>query len=96
MALSNLEILYNHALSYLGEAEIEEGDTSTLQYQKCERFYETARNETLVSHPWNEAISRAEIASETYKSVNGYYRFAKPSDALRILEVGISPYEWQV
>jgi hypothetical protein len=96
MALTAQEILYNHALSYLGEAEVEEGATSTLQYQKCERFYESARNETLASHPWNEAIERVEVASETYKDINGSYRFAKPSDSLRILEVDIGPYEWQV
>jgi hypothetical protein len=90
MALSEEEVLWNLALGYVGEAEIE--DTSASRdlkpYLACRRFYTQARDEVLVSHLWNEAMVRTIILQEATGPLFGYDRtYSKPSDALRIVSV---------
>jgi hypothetical protein len=88
MALSAVEVLYNLALGLLGEDVVTEGGTTTKQYGLCSRYYASARDEVLVSHPWNEAIVRAEIVQDATNPIFGFdRRFGKPSGALKILSV---------
>ena len=88
MALTGEETLYNLALGYIGEYVVEEGATTAKQYVLCSRYYDQARDEVLVSHPWNEAIIRVVLAQDSDKPVFGYnLRYAIPTDCLRTLSV---------
>lgn len=88
MALSGQELIFNLALGYIGEYNVEEGATTTPQYLLCNRFYDQARDEVLVSHLWNEAMVRVIITQDAADPVFGYdRRYPKPSAALRIVSV---------
>lgn len=93
MALTNEEVLWNEALGYVGEYEIEDTSASRLlkQYRLCSRFYASSRDQTLIVHPWNEAMLSIIISQEEKKPVYGYERkFTKPSDSIRIWSVNDS------
>jgi hypothetical protein len=80
--------IWNNALGKIGEEGIDETKTSQKQYVYCNRFYAVARDETMVSHLWNEAMSRVIILEDTTEPVFGYdARFSLPSDAIRIVSV---------
>ena len=88
MALTGPETIYNLALGYIGEYQVEEGATSTKHYLLCARFYESSRDETLRAHPWNEAVKDVILYEYTDRPLFGYDRkYAKPSDCLRVLTV---------
>jgi len=92
MAITNERLIYNLALGYIGEYYVDDdSSTTTQQYIACNRYYEQARDEVLVSHPWNEAKRRVIIAQEADDPIFGYdERYAIPSDCLRVLSVNDS------
>jgi hypothetical protein len=97
MALSDLQILYNVALGYIGDYEVTESDTSSKQYSLCTRFYEQARDEVLVAHTWNEAIERSAVLQASVAPIHTYsYKYALPADCLRVISIGNDTYDWQV
>lgn len=86
IALSDAEVVYNKALSLIGEYVITEGDTTSTQAVLCIRFYTDARDEVLESHPWNFAKAIVIISEESDRPIFGYDRkYAEPSDCLRVL-----------
>lgn len=88
MALTDEEEIYNEALGYIGEYQVEEGVTDSKQYELCSRFYVKSRDMSLASHPWKEATKSVIIIQDTTDPVFGYSkRYSKPSDTLRILSV---------
>jgi len=104
MALSDTEDIYNIALGLIGEYEVEEGKTSTKQYNLCSRFYDRARKEVLAIHPWNEAKKRAIILEDTtaplFTSQNNYgastaKRYARPDDAILLLSINEDVQHWE-
>jgi len=92
MAITLERIIYNMALGYIGEYYVSDDTaTSTKQYVICNRYYSQARDEVLVSHPWNEAKVRIIIAQEADDPIFGYNeRYAIPTDCLRVLSVNDS------
>jgi hypothetical protein len=97
MALTDAQILQNTALALIGEYEITESDTESKQYVLCERFYEKARDEVLVSHLWNEAIIDSMVLESDDSPIFGYtYKYAKPEDCLRVISIGTEEYSWEV
>jgi len=92
MAITGERLIYNLALGYIGEYYVEDDSaTETKQYIACNRYYEQARDEVLVAHPWNEAKRRIIIAQEADNLIFGYdERYAIPSDCLRVLSVNDS------
>lgn len=90
MALSGQELIHNLALGLIGEAEVEDTTESRVLKQNllCIRYYDSARDLTLRSHPWNEAKKRVILVEDTDKPIFGYDRkYTEPTDALRILSV---------
>lgn len=88
MALTAEQVIWNQALGMIGEEEIDETKTSQKQYIYCDRFYEIARDEVMVSHPWNEAMVSDIIANDSTDPLFGYdRRYAEPSDSIRIISV---------
>jgi hypothetical protein len=98
MALTDEQILYNEALGIIGENEITEGTSTTEKnHALCIRFYERARDEVLAMHPWNEAITQSVVLEQTTMPLFDYsYKYALPSDCLRVLSIGSDTEDWQV
>jgi hypothetical protein len=97
MALTDTENLYNLALGLVGGFDIEEGETTTPQYLACERFYPSARDETLSIHLWNEATQQDDVLQDTTSPLFDYeYQYSIPSDCLRILSIGTDLVDWVV
>jgi hypothetical protein len=110
MALTEVENLYNLALGYIGEYEIEDSAASRAlkQYTFCDRYYASARDEILAAHPWNEAMTRTILLQASPDPLFGYDRkYTKPTDCLRVFSVDDSIgsdyrneaqgiYEWEV
>lgn len=88
MALTSEQIIWNQSLGMIGEEQIDETKTSQKQYVLCDRFYDIARDEVMVSHPWNEAMVSDIILNDSTDPLFGYgKRYAEPSDSLRIISV---------
>ncbi len=91
MALTGTELIFNLALGHVGEFQVEEGATTTKQYELCNRYYEQSRDLSLKSHPWNEAKKRIIVAQDDDKPLFGYDRkYTIPTDSLRVLSVNNS------
>lgn len=94
MALTSDEItICNLAMGYIGEYEV--SSSSDDQYILCERYYDDAVKEVLCEHPWNEAKKRAYLIQSSTDPLFGYdYRFAVPSDCLRVVRLGDGDNDW--
>jgi hypothetical protein len=97
MSLTDAQVLQNSALALIGEYEIAESDTTSKQYLLCTNYYAKSRDEVLVSHLWNEAITDSMVLQATIAPLFGKtYKYAKPSDCLRVISIGSDLYDWEV
>jgi hypothetical protein len=91
MALSDTEVMFNEALGYIGEYNIEDTAASraSKQYIACNRYFTKSRDMALASHPWKEATKSLIILQNNTPPLLRDYdrRYSKPSDSLRILSV---------
>lgn len=80
----------NLALARLGDdasvASIDPPEGSS-QAEHCARFYPIARDSMLESHDWNFTIRRANLAQLDVSSYHWQFAYARPSNAIRILQV---------
>ena len=87
MATSSATIA-NLALSHCGGSAVVITDLSTdgtLEGKACRAFYETAKRETLLAHPWNVAQVQAEltISEEVTGDINEWaWKYRLPEDCL--------------
>ena len=90
----------NGALTYLGDKTITSLSDDSNQARACNARYAHIRDAVTRAHPWNSAITRANIAKTTTTPVFEYTgQFVLPSDpyCLRILEVeDYANTEWTV
>lgn len=85
----------NEALAFLGSSSIVTGGT-TVENTLCNRFYASARDEILASHPWNCAVTRKKII-QTDAPISGYsYAYNLPLDCLRVWRLIDWDYEYRV
>jgi hypothetical protein len=78
----------NEAMDLLGAATITALTENSKEARLCNRRFETVRDAVLRSHPWNTAISRAEIAKDSTAPAFGFsYQYTLPTDpyCLRVL-----------
>jgi len=78
----------NEAMDLLGAATITSLTENSKEARPCNRRFETVRDAVLRSHPWNTAITRAEIAKDSAAPAFGFsYQYALPTDpyCLRVL-----------
>lgn len=78
----------NEAMDLLGAATITALTENSKEARLCNRRFETVRDAVLRSHPWNTAISRAEIARDSAAPAFGFsYQYTLPTDpyCLRVL-----------
>lgn len=90
--------IFNKALDKLGHSPITSVDDGTKAANLCSRNWPMVRDEVLRDHPWNFAVRRATLASETTAPVWGFSAsFPFPDNCLRVLEVrDLSTDEYQI
>lgn len=86
----------SNALLRLGAAPInsfDEADPNGSNIQRarlCSNLWPTVRQQVLRAHPWNCATTRVLLSPDTTAPAFGFaYRFLRPSDWLRTLQIGI-------
>jgi hypothetical protein len=78
----------NLALSHLGSTSVTITDLSadtTLEGKACRQFFETAKRETLLAHPWNVAQVQASLVlveAITTEPMEWAYKYRVPEDCL--------------
>jgi hypothetical protein len=93
MAGTQVSICSN-ALLLLGAKTISAMDEDNDRAQLASNLYESVRDMTLRSHPWNCAVKRVILAPDTDAPAFDYEAaFTLPSDWMRTLQVGADGYE---
>tara|TARA_S200002703_G_scaffold30583_2_gene26554 strand:- start:72 stop:635 length:564 start_codon:yes stop_codon:yes gene_type:complete len=75
-------------MDLLGAATITSLTENSKEARLCNRRFSTVRDAVLRSHPWNTAVTRAEIASDSVAPAFGFtYQYTMPTDpyCLRVL-----------
>lgn len=81
----------NLALDLLNQGPVSDISTSPQTDTEviCARWYDSCRRSVLRKHPWNFAITRAELAANATAPSFGYANaYDLPSDFLRLLTIG--------
>lgn len=87
MAASEVAIA-NSALIKIGAERIDSLSDSNPRAILCNEQYAKKRDGLLLSHPWNFAIERVELAEVLPVPIDGWeHKFALPNDCLRVLEI---------
>lgn len=87
MAESETAIV-NRALDLLGADAITSLDDDVKSARVMKRAYAPVRDAVLRAYPWNCAMTRAALAADAAAPAWGYaYRYAWPSDCLRLWQV---------
>ncbi len=87
MATSVIEIC-NNALQDIGEESISSFLDENKAARLCNQRWPTTRDAVLRAHPWNCAMSQAELAAGTTSPIWKWdYRYRLPEDFLRIVHV---------
>lgn len=93
MSATQVSICSN-ALLMLGAKSISSMNEDNDRAQLASNLYESVRDMTLRSHPWNCAVKRVLLAADTEAPAFDYTAaFTLPSDWLRTLQVGEDGYE---
>ena len=77
--------LANMALSRLGEPRVADIAENSPAAIACRENIETVRDSLLRSHPWNFAMSRAQLSLSATPAFGWAYAYALPDDFLRLL-----------
>lgn len=78
--------IYNDAIALVGGRLITSLSEDTNERIYCDVFYDKARQQTLVMHPWNFAVKRAELAEDVSAPAFGYDKqYVLPSDCLKVI-----------
>lgn len=100
MALTEVEIC-NDALILLGADRISSLTEDTKEAILCNEQYPKMRDQLLISHPWNFAIARTEMAQDS-ELPEGYdddvweYSHSLAADVLRVISVDEVDAEWKI
>jgi len=97
MSASEVQIC-NLALLKMGNLSITALTDTTKEGRACNVLYPILRDELLASHPWNFAMSRADISAQVVPtpSFQWDYAYTIPADCLRVWEMYGSDAEWVV
>ena len=87
----------NSALIKLGVEPITSLSEDSKPANLCNRQYARLRDKRLVSHYWNFAMKRVEIAALSASPEFGFdYQYQLPSDCLRVLHLNNKNYRFKV
>lgn len=86
--MSSKTVIFNTALTLLGQDPIADPDGSGKKETACRQVYDVCRKALLEQHPWNFALKRANLDLESEAPAFEYsYAFGLPTDCLRIYRV---------
>lgn len=90
----------NQALGILGPGSgylTDLATDTTTAGQALNRTYELVRDEVLEAHPWNFAVTRAELAADVTTPEWGFdYQYTLPANCLRFLSMYGEKVEYQI
>ena len=88
----------NRALQILGANRITSlADLNSKSARECSVAYEPLRDALLRSHPWNFAITRAQLAEDALPPAFDFdHQYTLPADALRVLPNSDSTNDWVI
>ncbi len=92
MAVTSLSIC-NMALSLIGNKSflITALNEDSEPARQCNLWYEPIRDATLMAHPWNFAIRRAELSQISDTPAYGYaYAYSYPDDFLKVVQTDMA------
>jgi len=97
MSISEVQIC-NLALLKVGNLSITALTDATKEGRACNVLYPILRDELLAAHPWNFAMSRADISAQlvTTPVFQWDYAYTIPADCLRVWELYGTDAEWVV
>lgn len=102
MAASEVAIC-NDALILCGSERITSLSGTGKAARLCNEQYERARDQLLVSHPWNFAMTKVELTDLSdlptgYENASNLfaYAFTKPADALRVWSLDNEDEDWEI
>ena len=97
MSASEVQIC-NLALLKVGNLSITALTDNTKEGRACNVLYPILRNELLAAHPWNFAMSRADISAQlaATPAFQWDYAYTIPADCLRVWELYGTDAEWVV
>lgn len=101
MAASEVAIC-NDALIMCGAERITSLSNSDSASRLCNEQYARARDQLLISHPWNFAMKRVQLSSLSelpsgWTDNNEYtYAFTIPADCLRVWDIDDQDEDWDV
>jgi hypothetical protein len=102
MATSEVDIC-NDALITCGAERITSLSDTGRAARLCNEQYSRARDQLLVSHPWNFAMTKVELTELSalpsgYENLNDIfaYAFTKPTDCLRVWGIDDEYTDWEV
>lgn len=86
----------NMALYRVGNLSITALTDATKEGRACNVLYPLTRNETLIRHPWNFAMARADISAllAATPAFEWSYAYTLPADCLRVWELYGTTDEW--
>lgn len=89
MAITSATDICNLALDLLSANTIQDVENPTNASEELlNRWYEQSRKKVLREHPWNFALKRAILASDSETPVFGYSKqFSVPADFIRLADV---------
>jgi hypothetical protein len=80
--------IFNMALTLLGQDPISDPDGTGTAETACRQVYDICRKALLEQHPWNFALTRANLDKESTNPAFEYSSaFGLPTDCLRIVQV---------
>lgn len=87
----------NRALTILGFDPISSIDEETREARMVNAQWDEARQASLVDHPWNFAIKRADLAELAETPEFGYsLKFQLPGDCLRVISTSNDPEQFVI
>ncbi len=97
MATSSVQIV-NSGLILIGAEPINSLSDTSKAAKLANRMYDLLRQDLLLSHPWNFAVARKELAVTVNTPEYDYaYEYTLPSDVLRVLDTDLPQGEpWEI
>ena len=97
MSASEVQIC-NMALNLVGNLSITALTDLSKEGRACSVLYPLLRNELMASHPWNFAMTRADISAllSATPAFQWDYAYTIPADCLRVWELYGTDSEWVV
>lgn len=88
----------NRALQMVGANRITSlAELNSKSARECSVAYEPLRDALLRGHPWNFAVTRAQLAEDVSTPAFGFdHQYTLPTDALRVLPNNDSANDWVI